>query len=780
MTDEIPRPDAPATASATGPTAASPGADVSEPPTSAAGLRAVEKAMRVVVRQSGLRRGIHALRRVNQTEGFDCPSCAWADPDGDRSFAEFCENGAKAVADAADRHRLDAPTLGRFTLTELAAMHDRDLNALGRITEPMIRRSGTDRFVPATWDDALGTVAAALRSIDDPDRAIFYTSGRASNEAAFLYQLFVRAFGTNNLPDCSNLCHESSGRALGSTIGIGKGTVRLSDFDEAELIIVIGQNPGTNHPRMLSALQTAKSNGASIVSINPLREAGLVEFRNPQDFARPRGLARAVTGTPMADTHLRVRIGGDLALLTGVQKALVERDRGGRGGIDHEWLDANAVGFDSVAELVSRTAWSDIETESGIERHRLRELADMIGDSRRIIWCWAMGLTQHEHAVGTLQQIVNLALMRGAIGIPGAGLCPVRGHSNVQGDRTVGVWERPTDEFIDRLESAVGFTAPRVPGHDVVHGIQAMHRGEMDVFVSLGGNLLSAGPDTAYTAEALGRVRVAAHIVTKLNRSHLVEGGTMVLLPCLARTDLDVQASGPQFVTCENSMGVVQRSAGDLEPPSSSVRSEPAIVAKLAALTLGDTEPVDWSGLAGDYDRIRDLIEAAVAGFDDYNRRVRQPGGFELPNPPRFGDFSGLTGGRAVLTAYPLAIAETGPGELVMTTIRSHDQFNTTIYAHDDRYRGIAAERRVVLMSPDDIAHRGLVPGQRVDLVGRHGGVERRAENFLVVSYDIPVGNCATYFPEANVLVPVDRVALGSNTPMSKYVPVTVEAVSNV
>ena len=776
MTTDAARPDGPPSPASLGPVEPVGDLRLTDPKTTAAGVTAVASTTRVVLREAGVRRGLPLLKDLNQVDGYDCPSCAWPDP-SDRSFAEFCENGAKAVADAGTREVVTPQYLARFTVDELAGWTDRDLNRAGRLTQPVIRRPGDDRFRAIDWDDAEALVGQTLRGLASPDRALFYTSGRASNEAAFLYQLFVRATGTNNLPDCSNMCHESSGSALSPTIGIGKGTVLLEDFAQAQVIVVLGQNPGTNHPRMLSALQEAKHRGARIVAINPLRETGLVGFRNPQDFRNPMHWKEAATGIDIADLYLPVRIGGDLALLTGVQKALVERDRDGLGGIAHDWLDANTTGFDTVADHVASVPWDLVEREAGVDRDRIEQLASLVAAHERIIWCWAMGLTQHEHAVGTIQQLVNLALMRGAIGRPGAGLCPVRGHSNVQGDRTVGIWDKPPPAFLDRLGEAVGFDPPRHHGLDVVEGIRAMHAGDVDVFMSLGGNWLSAGPDTGYTAEGLARVGLAVHVTTKLNRSHLVGDGTVLLLPCLARTDRDLQASGEQFVTTENSMGVVQTSRGHLAPVADTMRSEPAIVAGLAAATLGADTPVDWRALVDDYDRIRDLIEAAVHGFDDYNRRVRAPGGFALPNNARDGDWSSLPDGRAVLTAYDVPTTRLGDGELVMMTVRSHDQFNTTIYDHDDRYRGILDERRVVLMARPDIDARELSSGDLVDLVGHHGGVERRARNFRVVPYDLPVGNCATYFPEANVLVPVDRVAKGSNTPTSKYVVVTVEPV---
>ena len=743
----------------------------------AAGVAAVLSSAKVMVTRAGAARTLPLLGRLNQHDGFDCPSCAWPDPRGERSFAEFCENGAKAVADAATRDVVDRDFFAEHDVHDLASRSDRWLNDRGRIGEPLVRMAGSARFHPIAWDDAFALVGDTLRGLDDPDRALFYTSGRASNEAAFLYQLFVRAYGTNNLPDCSNMCHESSGVALSSTVGAGKGTVQLDDFDRADLVVVMGQNPGTNHPRMLTALQRAKERGAVIVSINPLPETGLSRVRNPQDFADPRRWPEAVTGVDLADDWLPVRVGGDLALLTGVQKALFARDADGRGGIDHAFVAGRTTGVDDVRDRVADADWAELEQASGIDRAAMEALAARLATTDRIIWCWAMGLTQHEHAVGTLQQIVNLTLLRGSLGKPGAGLCPVRGHSNVQGDRTVGIWDKPQEDFLAALDAAVGITAPREHGLDVVDGIRAMRAGEIDVFVSLGGNWLSAAPDTAATADGLQRLRLNVQIATKLNRSHLTTQGTTLLLPCLARTDRDVQASGPQFVSCENSMGVVMDSQGTMTPVSEDLRSEPVIVAGMAAATLGATTPVDWAGLVADYDRIRDLIETVVPGFDDYNRRVRQDDGFVLPNVASELDFSSLPDGRAVFTAYDVPTRDLADDELAMMTVRSHDQFNTTIYADDDRYRGVRGERRVVFLHPDDAASRGLAAGDVVDLVGRpdNDGHVRRAPNFVVVPFEIPRGDCATYFPEANVLVPLDSVAKRSNTPTSKLVPVTLE-----
>ena len=741
-------------------------------PDHAAGLPAVASSARVALRRAGPK-GLAALRRVNQFDGFDCPSCAWADPEDDRSFAEFCESGAKAVADAADRHRADHRFFARHTIAELLERPDQWLNDAGRLTTPLLRRPGAEHLVPVTWEDAERLVGDHLAATS-PDRAVFYTSGRASNEAAFLYQLWARTLGTNNLPDCSNMCHESSGTALSPTIGIGKGTVTLRDLEVADVIVVLGQNPGTNAPRMLSALQQCVEGGGTIVAVNPMAEVGLSRFANPQDLTRPSRVPKALgDGTALASEHLQVRIGGDLALLTGVQKALFEE-----GLVDQEFVAAHTSGHEQLREHLAAQPWEPLEAASGISRDRMRWLAELIGSTRRVVWCWAMGLTQHEHAVGTIRQLANLALLRGAIGVEGGGLCPVRGHSNVQGDRTVGVWDRPSDDLLDGLTAGIGngWSPPREPGHDTVAAIRAAARGEVDVLVALGGNLLQAAPDTDATAAALGRVHLAVHIATKLNRGHLLTGEAALLLPCLSRTELDETEHGPQFVTVESSMGVVSRSQGHMRPVSEHLRSEPAIVAGLAAATVGPTTPVPWRDVARDLDRTRDLIEACIPGFEDYNQRVRADGGFALPNPARDGDFSGLPGGRAVLTTYPLPDATFTPptDALTLMTVRSHDQFNTTVYGPDDRYRGVHGDRRVVFLSPVDAVARGLADGQRVDVTSLAPDGRRTIHGFRVVLHDLPDGDCAAYFPEANPLVPLASTAIDSNTPTSKSVPVTI------
>jgi molybdopterin-dependent oxidoreductase alpha subunit len=734
-----------------------------EPKQFAAGLPAVISSLRHVWGKAGILRGTRALAVLNQTNGVDCPSCAWPDPDHERSAFEFCENGAKAIAWEADTKRLTPDFFRRWTIEALGQQTDYWLGQQGRLTEPLVLRPGQRHYEPIAWDDAFRLIADELNALASPDEAVFYTSGRTSNEAAFLYQLFVRQFGTNNLPDCSNMCHESSGSALTPTIGIGKGTVTLDDFAKAQLILILGQNPGTNHPRMLTALQQAKRAGARIAAINPLREAGLLAFANPQE---PSGLLGFKT--PLADLYLQVRVGGDQALLKGVLKGLLAR-----GAIDTAFVAEKTDGFDDLQKSLAEVPWDVILEQSGLTREQIERLTDEVANAERMIICWAMGLTQHKHAVATIQELVNLVLLRGSIGKPGAGLCPVRGHSNVQGDRTMGIVEKPTAAFLDALGREFGFDPPRQPGYATVAAIKAMYEGTAKVFFALGGNFLSATPDTAYTAAALRNCRLTAHVSIKLNRSHLVTGRTALILPCLGRTERDIQGGKVQFVTTENSMGVVQMSRGSLAPCSPHLLSEPAIVARLAKATLKFRSTVPWDELAADYDLIRERIARVVPGFADYNKRVRHPGGFYLPNPPRQGEFPTATG-KARFTAPPLTTFTLEPGQLVMMTIRTHDQFNTTIYGLHDRYRGIYGERRVVLMNPDDIRDRGLTAGDVVNLVSHFRGETRRANRFLVVSYDLPRGCCATYFPEANVLVPIDSIAEKSHTPTSKYVVVTV------
>ncbi|HEX8652442.1 MAG TPA: FdhF/YdeP family oxidoreductase [Pyrinomonadaceae bacterium] len=736
----------------------------------AGGIPAIISTMKHAWGEMGVWRGTRTLMVMNQKDGFDCPSCAWPDPDGERSVAEFCENGAKAVAEEATTARVTPEFFRKWSVSDLSCKSDFWLGKQGRLTHPMVlRRESSAHYEPISWNDAFSMIAQELNALDSPDDVLFYTSGRTSNEAAFLYQLFVRQFGTNNLPDCSNMCHESSGSGLTESIGVGKGTVTLEDFNLAEAIFVIGQNPGTNHPRMLTALQAAKRRGCTLVHINPLPETGMKRFKHPQDI-----LGMLGKGTELADLFLQVRINGDVALLKGIMKEMLEEEARRPGEVlDHCFIEEHTEGFESFAAALRSVAWDEIVEESGISLEQIRAAASVMMRSRRTIFCWAMGLTQHKNAVANIQEIVNLMLLRGQIGIPGAGLCPVRGHSNVQGDRTMGIWERPREGFLDALGREFGFEPPRRHGYDTVESIKAMHEGKAKVFIAMGGNFLSATPDTEYTAEALRRCRLTVQVSTKLNRAHLVTGQQALILPCLGRTEADVQASGAQFVSTENSMGVVQASRGTLVPASSHLLSEPAIIAGLARATLADRSTVDWEGLIADYDRIRDAIERVIPGFEDYNRRVRQPGGFYLPNLARERQFKTSTG-KANFTVHEIPHHQLERGQYLMMTMRSHDQFNTTIYGLDDRYRGIYNERRVVLLNAEDMLEAGLLQGQVVDLVSHFEGEERTAHHFIVVPYSIPRKCAATYFPETNVLVPVKSVAEKSNTPTSKSIRISI------
>jgi molybdopterin-dependent oxidoreductase alpha subunit len=737
----------------------------------AGGMAAVTTALAHVVGQVGWVRGARVLLRVNQTSGFDCPGCAWPEPDDQRALAEFCENGAKAVAEEATSLRIGPEFFASYSVAELSAQSDYWLGKRGRLTHPMLLEPGATHYRAIEWGEAFQRIAEQLGRLASPDEALFYTSGRTSNEAAFLYQLFVREFGTNNLPDCSNMCHESSGAALTQTIGIGKGTVSLEDVGRAQVIFVIGQNPGTNHPRMLTALQGAKRAGARIVSINPLPEAGLIAFAHPQE-----PLSLLLGGTALTDLFLQVRINGDVALLQGLGKAVLDEEARRPGSsVDRAFIDANTDGYAAYCEHLSRVRWDDVVAGSGISEPLIREAARFLIDHERIIFCWAMGLTQHENAVDNIREIVNLLLLRGAIGKPGAGVCPVRGHSNVQGDRTMGIYEKPSAAFLDALDAATGIQSPRHHGLDTVEAIHALADGRAKVFVAMGGNFLSATPDTEYTARALRKAELTAHVSTKLNRSHLVAGKTALILPCLGRTERDLQATGPQFVTTENSMSVVQMSRGRLKPASDHLLSEPQIVARLAQATLGARSKLAWSWLSDDYDRIRELISRVVAGAENYNARVREPGGFYLPNAARDGRFA-TQSGRAQFSVHELPRRELEPGQLLMMTIRTHDQYNTTIYGLQDRYRGLSQARRVILMNREDLSERGLRADQRVDVTSHFRGQTRTARQFVAVPYDIPRGCAASYFPEGNVLVPLDQVARISNTPASKSVVITVQA----
>ncbi|WP_300678794.1 FdhF/YdeP family oxidoreductase [Nocardioides sp.] len=741
---------------------------ITEPADHAAGVKAVAVAMGRALHEMGPARTAKTLTKLNQVDGFDCMSCAWPDPDPEhRHTAEFCENGAKAVAEEATTERVTPEFFAEHSVADLRQRTDYWLGKQGRITHPMVLRPGATHYTPIAWDDAFALIGDQLNALDSPDNAAFYTSGRASNEAAFVYQLFARAYGTNNLPDCSNMCHESSGVALGDTIGIGKGSVSLTDLYRADLIVLAGQNPGTNHPRMLSALEIAKRRGAKILSINPLREAGLRNFRNPQT---PRGVVGH--GTDLSDLHLPIKIGGDQALFTAIGSLLLRW-----GAIDPEFIEAHTEGFEAWRAHVAEIDWDQIERITGLERRQIEAAAAMVADSTATVWCWAMGLTQHRHAVPTLKEIVNLALVKGDIGRPGAGLCPVRGHSNVQGDRTMGIWEKPPADFLDALDATFAITSPREHGYDAVDTIRAMLDGRVGAFVALGGNFLHAAPDTAITAEALRRTALTVQISTKLNRSHLITGATALILPTLGRTERDKQAAGPQFVTVEDSMSVVHASRGRLDPASPELRSEVAIVTGIAEAVLGTASGIDWAGLRADYARIRAGIEQVVPGFDDFEARVASTAGFVLPHPPRDERRFETPTGKAQFTVSDLDEFDVPPGHLVLQTLRSHDQYNTTIYGFSDRYRGIEGGRHVVMLNGRDIEALGLRDGDRVDIVAHWPGddIDRRVTGFRVVEYDTPRGSAAAYYPETNPLIPLDSVATGSNTPTSKSVVVRLE-----
>jgi len=741
---------------------------VSAPKTRAAGIPAVLSSAKHGVRRMGVRKTWKTLRTVNQQDGFDCPGCAWPDPEH-RSGFEFCENGAKAVAEEAMSARFTPEVFASKSISEWAGMSDYELGGLGRFTHPVVRKSGEDRFQSISWDDALGMASERLQAVEDPNRAVFYTSGRTSNEAAFLYQLLVRRLGTNNLPDCSNMCHESSGKALGSTIGIGKGTVRLSDFPKADVIVVIGQNPGTNHPRMLTSLRDAKRAGARIIHVNPLPEAGLERFKHPQDYMR-----LDLFDDQLADLHLPVRIGSDAALLHALQHLAIEA-----GAVATSFVDEHTSGFDALANARQDLDWDTVLQDTGLAKEQIELAASMLIASHATIACWAMGLTQHRNGVAVIQEVVNLLLLGGHVGRPGAGFCPVRGHSNVQGDRTVGIWEAPTDAFLDRMQEGTGVTMPREHGYDVVNAIRAMERSEVDVLMAMGGNLVSAAPDTDRTAAAIEQVPLVIHVSTKPNRSHMLPtNGDVLVLPCLGRTEEDLQSGKVQFVTVENSMGIVHRSQGRLMPASKDLRSEPWIVAELAARTFGEDD-VAWRSMAEDYDAIRSMIEASIPGFDAYNVRVREPNGFELPNPPRDELRFNTPSGRANFSLHGLPdLTPKHGGSHVMMTLRSHDQYNTTIYGLEDRYRGVKGNRRVVFMNAEEMAERGWKTGHKVNLISHWSDGERHASDWLLIPYAIPRGNLASYFPEANVLVPLDSTAAVSNTPTSKWIEVSFEGES--
>ncbi|CAN5298426.1 FdhF/YdeP family oxidoreductase [soil metagenome] len=745
----------------------------------AGGWGALRSVTQALLRQDIPVKGAKTLLSANQADGFDCPGCAWPDRNHASTF-EFCENGAKAVAAEATARRAGPALFAAHTVAELAQKSDFWLEDQGRLTHPMVYDAASDKYVPIDWDDAFALVAAHLNALPDPNQAIFYTSGRASNEAAFLYQLFVREYGTNNFPDCSNMCHEPSGSGMRPQIGVGKGTVTLEDFELADAIFIFGQNPGTNHPRMLGELRAAHKRGAKIVSFNPLRERGLERFADPQDK-----LEMATLGSTEISTHYyQLSVGGDFSAVKGMMKHLLEREDAGERLIDFRFIAEHTTGFDALADDLQRESWAVLVEESGLSEAQIRAAGDVYCAAERTILCWGMGITQHRDSVATIQMLVNLLLMRGNIGRPGAGPCPVRGHSNVQGDRTMGIWEKPPAALLDRLGQVFGFEPPRAHGWDTVDSIRAMLDGKGRVFFALGGNFAAATPDTYETWKALRQCALTVHVTTKLNRSHVVHGHEALILPCLGRTEIDVQAGGPQGVTVEDSMSMVHISSGINPPASPQLLSEPAIVARLAAATIGHRSSTPWLWLIEDYSRIRDKIEAVFDDFKDFNLRVATPGGFRLRNTAseRVWATASKKAGfyvHAVPVDTPSHKARArfaGKGDTIVFTLittRSHDQYNTTIYGHDDRYRGVFGQRRVVFINRADIKALGMKDGDWVDLqTVWDDGQQRRADRFKLVAYDIPRGNLAAYYPETNPLVPLSSVALNAGTPASKSIPV--------
>ncbi|MEZ0485009.1 FdhF/YdeP family oxidoreductase [Fibrella aquatica] len=745
--------------------------ELGKPKTEAAGMTAIAKSFEHVLRGTGVARGWKALVNLNQKDGFDCPSCAWPDPDGDRSaIAEYCESGAKAVADEVMTKHTASPVLfQRYSVADLLEKSDLWLGQQGRLTKPMILKPGATHYVPIEWTDAFQLMADQLNALDSPNEAIFYTSGRTSNEAAYLYQLFVKMFGTNNMPDCSNMCHESTTVALTETLGLGKATVTYEDYEAADVVMIMGQNPGTTAPRMLTPMEKMKRNGGKIISVNPLHEAGLLAFKYPQS---PRDML--LGGEKLTDVFLQVRINSDLALLKAMCKLLLEEEKKAPGKVlDQHFIDTYTSGYEDFVKSLDHFDLNDLAAQCGLTVAQIQEAVDLFKYTPKLVIVWAMGLTQHKNGVATISELINLLLLKGSIGIKGGGASPIRGHSNVQGDRTMGIYEKPKPELSEALEKEFKFTPPHEHGYDAVAAVKAMHEGKAKVFFGMGGNFAMAISDTNYTGEALRRCKLTVHVSTKLNRSHLIHGETALILPCLGRTDEDVQATGPQFVSCESTTGVVAQSHGIVEAVSPHLKSEVAIVAGLAKATLNGRSTVDWDSLVADYDRIRDLIAKTVDGFDGYNEKVRKPGGFYIPNGPRQRDFAKTSDGKAQFTVNVPARHELQTGSMLLMTIRSQDQFNTTVYASDDRYRGVYNERRVVFMHADDMANLGLQEKQVVDMHSTYDGVTRTAHRFIVVPYDIPRGCVAAYYPETNVLVPIDQMAEKSNTPISKSIVVT-------
>ena len=744
------------------------GLQLKEPVQIAAGAQGVKEALKHAFKEMGVLRSMRSLLAINQQGGFDCPSCAWPDPEKPSKIGEYCENGAKALADEATTSHIGAAFFSKHSVEELSNFSDFELTRLGRLTEPLVLRKGSIHYKPVSWEDAFKLVAEELRCLEDPDEAIFYTSGRSGNEAAFLYGMFARAFGTNNMPDCSNMCHESSGVALSETLGIGKGSTTLEDLYGADVIIVAGQNPGTNHPRMLTALEHCKKNGGRIISINPLEESGLVRFKNPQTIKGWTGVGEA-----LADLHLQLNINQDIPLLKLILKKLIAREADRPGVLDQAFIRENTEGYEELLADLEKYKSLDLLQRCGVPELRIDQAVDWLAKGSKIIVCWAMGLTQHKNAVETIREYVNLLLLKGAIGKPHAGTCPVRGHSNVQGDRSVGIMHYVDMELNERIKKHMGFDPPDKEGVDTVGAIKAMHDGRVKIFMALGGNFVMAASDTAYTAKAVNRCRLSVQVSTKLNRSHLITGETALILPTFGRSEKDMAGDTLRYITVENSMGRVRRSRGLLKPASATLRSEPEIIAGIAEAYFRGDHPVNWRALGNDYNRIREKIDEVAKGFEKTGERSAGAG-YYLPNNAREGDFSKLSNGRAKITLNKLPEHRLQEDELLLMTIRSHDQFNTTIYGLNDRYRGVYNERRVVFMNRHDMQARGLEAEDVVQLSSRYNGKIREARNFKVIPYKILIGNMAAYFPETNVLVPYNHFADKSGTPISKSIRVRV------
>lgn len=739
----------------------------------AAGIPAVLAVFSDLFEEKAVVRAGRALFKVNQMDGFDCPSCAWPDPDDERSvLGEYCENGAKAVAEEATSKRVTPQFFKENSVADLTKLDDYQIGKMGRLTEPMFLPEGATHYQPISWDDAFKKIASHLNALESPDQAAFYTSGRTSNEASFVYQLFAKEFGTNNMPDCSNMCHETSGSALRPTIGIGKGTVTLEDFYDTDVIVIIGQNPGTNAPRMMSALAKGKKNGAKIIAINPLPEAGLMGFVDPQSV---KGVLEG--GVKLADLYLPVKINGDMALLKAIEMLLIDFEKKNPGSVfDEQFIENKTVGYDEFLQQFKDYDLDELAKEAAVDKDLIYEAAAMIAFKKRIIISWGMGLTQQPNGVDMIREILNILLLKGSIGIPGAGVCPVRGHSNVQGNRTMLIDEKPSNEQLDRIENFYGFQVPRKHGYDVVRAIKAMHEEKIKFMFCMGGNFLSATPDTTYTANALRKLNLLVCVSTKLNRGHLVHGKEALILPTYGRSDKDIVNGVLQIISTENSMGVVQQSKGMLDAVSDNLINETQIVCRMAMETLGNRSVVNWKRYHDSYDAVRDDIEQCIPGFDNYNVRVREKGGFYLPNEARDKQyFAKKLEGRAPFTLTEIPDNTLADDEYMMATTRTHDQFNTTIYGLDDRYRGIKNERRVIFMNQKDIDKAGFKAGDKVDLYNFDDGIERVAPLFIIVSYQIPEKNTVTYFPETNVLVSVNNVVKESNMPASKYVKIKIK-----